>query len=65
MTVTRKRTARIAGLDRGTAVLALLTCLFFTGGIVVLSRSLVAATLAAASLLLGVALTSSILPHER
>lgn len=56
---------RIAGLEWGTAVLSLLTCLFFVGGIAALSRSPVIAALAAVSILTGLAVTRSILPHDR
>ncbi|WP_255665246.1 MULTISPECIES: hypothetical protein [unclassified Nocardia] len=42
-----------------------MTCLFFVGGIAALSRSPIIVALAAVSIVIGLAVTRSILPHDR
>ncbi|MFE3796521.1 hypothetical protein [Nocardia tengchongensis] len=65
MTLMRSPTIRVAGLERGTAVLASSTCLLFGTGIAVLSRSVTTAVLATGCMIVGLALTLNILPHDR
>nr|WP_227996061.1 hypothetical protein [Nocardia australiensis] len=65
MTVTRNRTHRIAGVERGTALLALATCLTVTAGIAAITQSLTPAIISTAVIIVGLALTLKILPTSR
>jgi hypothetical protein len=62
MTVTRNRTHRIAGVEWGTALLALATCLTFTAGIAVITQSVTPAIVSTGFMAAGLALTLKILP---
>lgn len=61
MTALRNRPTRIAGMEWGTALLALATCLIFSTGIAALTQSFATALVATASILLGLGLTLRIL----
>ncbi|MFX0575335.1 hypothetical protein [Nocardia nepalensis] len=65
MTVTHKRPHRLAGVDRGTALLASVTCLIFVAGIATITRSLSTTAAAAGCIAAGLTVTLGILPHSR
>lgn len=65
MTALRNRPTRIAGMEWGTALLALATCLVFTTGIAAITQSLEAALIATASILAGLGITLRILRTPR
>ncbi|MFQ6396546.1 hypothetical protein ACLMAJ_24125 [Nocardia sp. KC 131] len=65
MTVTRNRTHRIAGVERGSALLALATCFTFTAGIAAITQSLTTAAISTLCIVAGLALTLKILPPSR
>lgn len=53
MATTRGSSTRIVGIDWGTALLALAACLFFIGGIAVMTQSWTTSAVAGGSLLIG------------
>ncbi|WP_245839453.1 hypothetical protein [Nocardia donostiensis] len=57
----RNRPTRIAGMEWGTALLALATCLMFTAGIATMTRSVATILIASASIAAGLAVTLKIL----
>ncbi|WP_280427763.1 hypothetical protein, partial [Nocardia brasiliensis] len=63
-TVTQQRPARIAGIEQGTAVLAAATSLALTIAVAALTHSLGATVAAGASIVGGLVLVLSILPHK-
>ncbi|MFC8044553.1 hypothetical protein [Nocardia sp. NPDC057353] len=63
MTAIRNHT-RILGLERGTAVLAFVTCSTFACGIAALTQSVLTGLLAAFGLLAALLLTLGTLPGE-
>lgn len=63
-TVTEQRPARIAGIEQGTAVLAAATSLALTITVAALTHSLGATVAAGASIVGGLVLVLSILPHK-
>ncbi|MFQ6329443.1 hypothetical protein ACLMAL_25365 [Nocardia sp. CWNU-33] len=65
MTVTRNRTHRIAGVEWGTALLALATCFTFTAGIAAITRSFTTAAVSTVCIAAGLVLTLRILPPNR
>lgn len=65
MTATQNRDHRIAGVDRGTALLASATCLIFVASIATITRSFPTTAAAAGCLAAGLVLTIGILPHSR
>ncbi|MFF2084856.1 hypothetical protein ACFVVM_13845 [Nocardia sp. NPDC058176] len=65
MTTTEDRQARVAGMDSGTAILALTICAVLTIGIAALSHSAVAAVLASVALAGGLVIALRILPRNR
>lgn len=65
MTALRNRPTRIAGMEWGTALLALATCLIFTTGIAAITQSFSAALIATASILVGLGITLRILRTPR
>ncbi|GAA5050472.1 hypothetical protein [Nocardia callitridis] len=64
MTVTDHRPTRIAGVDAGTAALALSTCVAFSLGIAALTQSTVTALVSGVAIMAGLALALIILPHK-
>ncbi|MFI6172032.1 hypothetical protein ACIBCN_35015 [Nocardia sp. NPDC051052] len=58
------RPTRIAGVEPGTAVLAIATCLALTIGVAAMTASVVATVAACVSILAGLALVLAILPHK-
>ncbi|WP_280406742.1 hypothetical protein [Nocardia carnea] len=65
MTALRNRPARIAGMEWGTALLALATCLIFGTGIAAITQSFSTALIATASILVGLGITLRILRSPR
>lgn len=65
MTALRNRPARIAGLEWGTALLALATCLTFTAGIAAITQSVTDALIATVSIAVGLAITLRTLRSTR
>jgi hypothetical protein len=65
MTALRNRPTRIAGMEWGTALLALATCLIFSTGIAAITQSLSTALIATASILVGLGITLRILRSPR
>ncbi len=65
MTALRNRPTRIAGMEWGTALLALATCLIFSTGIAAITQSFSAALIATASILVGLGITLRILRTPR
>lgn len=65
MTALRNRPARIAGMEWGTALLALATCLIFSTGIAAITQSFATALVATASILVGLGITLRILRSAR
>lgn len=65
MTALRNRPTRIAGMEWGTALLALATCLIFSTAIAALTQSLSAALLATASIIIGLGIALRILRTPR
>lgn len=65
MTALRNRPARIAGMEWGTALLALATCLTFTVGIAAITQSVADALIATASIAVGLAVTLRTLRSAR
>lgn len=61
MTALRNRPTRIAGMEWGTALLALATCLIFSTSIAAITQSFTTALVATASILLGLGITLRIL----
>lgn len=61
MTALRNRPTRIAGMEWGTALLALATCLIFSTSIAAITQSLPTALIATASILVGLGITLRIL----
>lgn len=61
MTALRHRPARIVGMEWGTALLAIATCLIFTAGIAALTGTLSTAIPATVALALGLFITLRIL----
>ncbi|WP_280209354.1 hypothetical protein [Nocardia cyriacigeorgica] len=57
MTALRHRPARIVGMEWGTALLAIATCLIFTAGIAALTGTLSTAIPATAALAIGLLFT--------
>ncbi|MGA6209559.1 hypothetical protein ACPESR_32865 [Nocardia testacea] len=64
MTAIRNRPSRVVGVERGTAALAVFTCLVFSIGITVLAGSFLTAVTVTAALAVGMWLTSKILPRQ-
>ncbi|WP_405162561.1 hypothetical protein OG203_40860 [Nocardia sp. NBC_01499] len=64
MTVINHRPTRIAGVEPGTAVLAIATCLFLTIGVAAMTESVVATVAACVSILIGLVVVLNILPHK-
>ncbi|MGW4849391.1 hypothetical protein [Nocardia brasiliensis] len=62
--MTEQRPARIAGIEQGTAVLAAATSLALTITVAALTHSLGATVAAGASIVGGLVLVLSILPHK-
>lgn len=65
MTALRHRRGHILGLDHGTAMLALGTCLLFMAGIAAISRSFTTAVLTTGLVAAGLAVALAILPQQR
>ncbi|MEU1981949.1 hypothetical protein [Nocardia sp. NPDC019395] len=65
MTAMRNRPARIAGMEWGTALLALATCLIFGTGIAAITQSFSTALIATAIILVGLGITLRILRSPR
>ncbi len=65
MTALRNRPTRIAGMEWGTALLALATCLIFSTGIAAITQSFSTAMIATASILVGLGITLRILRTPR
>lgn len=65
MTTTDDRPARVAGMESGTAVLALAICVILAVGIVALSHSAMAAVLASVAFAGGLVVALRILPRNR
>ncbi|MGW0181709.1 hypothetical protein [Nocardia sp. NPDC003345] len=65
MAALRNRPARIAGMEWGTALLALATCLIFSTGIAAITQSLGTALVATACILVGLGITLRILRSPR
>ena len=65
MAALRNRPNRIAGMEWGTALLALATCLIFSTGIAAITQSLAAALIATASILVGIGIALRILKSPR
>ncbi|MEU4315167.1 hypothetical protein [Nocardia sp. NPDC024068] len=65
MAALRNRPARIAGMEWGTALLALATCLIFSTGIAALTQSLGTALIATVSILAGLGVALRILRSPR
>ncbi|MEV5839694.1 hypothetical protein [Nocardia sp. NPDC052112] len=65
MTVTHKRFHRPGGVDRGTALLASVTCLIFVAGIATITRSFATTAASAGCIAAGLVVTIGILPHSR
>lgn len=61
MTALRNRPTRIAGMEWGTALLALATCLIFSTSIAAITQSFASALVATASILIGLGITLRIL----
>lgn len=61
MTALRNRPTRIAGMEWGTALLALATCLIFGTSIAAITQSFASALVATASILIGLGITLRIL----
>jgi hypothetical protein len=61
MTALRNRPTRIAGMEWGTALLALATCLIFSTSIAAITQSFATALVATASILIGLGITLRIL----
>jgi len=61
MTAMHNRPTRIAGMEWGTALLAVATCLLFAAGIATITHSVATIAIAAASIAVGVALALRIL----
>lgn len=58
------RPTRIAGVEPGTAVLAIATCLALTIGVAAMTESVVATVAACVSIVAGLALVLAILPNK-
>lgn len=65
MTALRNRPTRIAGMEWGTALLALATCLIFSTGIAAITQSFATALAATAAILIGLGFTLRILRSPR
>ncbi|NEW40956.1 hypothetical protein GV792_14405 [Nocardia cyriacigeorgica] len=65
MTAMRHRTTRIVGMEWGTALLAIATCLIFTAGIATLTHTLSTALTSAIALVIGLVITLRILRPAR
>ncbi|MDO3649758.1 hypothetical protein [Nocardia mangyaensis] len=65
MTSMEDRPARLAGMESGTAILALAICVILTVGIAALSHSAVAAVLASVAFAGGLIVALRILPRNR
>ncbi|WP_280235160.1 hypothetical protein [Nocardia cyriacigeorgica] len=65
MTAMRHRPARIVGMEWGTALLAIATCLIFTVGIATLTHTLSTAITATIALIIGLVITLRILRPVR
>jgi hypothetical protein len=61
MTALGNRPTRIAGMEWGTALLALATCLIFSTSIAAITQSFATALVATASILIGLGITLRIL----
>ncbi|WP_245551081.1 hypothetical protein [Nocardia paucivorans] len=61
----RNRPARIAGMEWGTALLALATCLTFTAGIAAITQSATDALVATVSIAVGLAVALRTLRSAR
>ena len=64
MTALRHRRARILGLDRGTAMLALGTCLLFMAGIAAISQSFTTTAITTGLVAAGLAAALHVLPQQ-
>ncbi|MEV6562900.1 hypothetical protein AB0M22_44785 [Nocardia sp. NPDC051756] len=62
--INHQRPTRIAGVEPGTAALAVATCLALTIGVAAMTQSVVATVAAGVSIVAGLALVLAILPSK-